>query len=239
MTLPRFLVFAIGLALAAPASAQTPKRGGMFNFAITAETPTYDCHATDTFAAIHFLAPFYSTLLQFNLDDFPKVKGDLAETWAVSADQLTFSFKLRRDVLFHDGSALTSADVKATYERLRKPLQGVVSARQATFTDIDTIETPDAQTIVFKLKAVNPRRVAREDEQLGPHHGVEFVVHPALIDGVDEVFRRAPKRGHFAAPPSGVGDAMLGQRALELGRVRPGDSGHAVRGDDLGVVAAG
>lgn len=137
------------------AHAQSPKRGGTFNFAITAETPTYDCHATDTFAAIHFLAPFYSTLLSFDLDDFPKVKGDLAESWTVSADQLTYSFKLRPNVSFHDGSALTSADVKATYERLRKPATGVVSVRQATFADITSIETPDPTTIVFKLKDAN------------------------------------------------------------------------------------
>ena len=155
MKFARFIALAVGLARVAPAGAQMPKRGGLLNFAITAETPTYDCHGTDTFAAIHFLAPFYSTLLQFDLDNFPKVKGDLAESWQVSADQVTYSFKLRPDIAFHDGSKLTAADVKATYERMRKPPQGVVSARQATFTDIDTIETPDAQTVVFKLKAVN------------------------------------------------------------------------------------
>ena len=56
---------------------------------------------------------------------------------------------------FHDGTTLTSADVKATYDRMRNPPKGVVSPRQATFADIGTIETPDANTVVFKLKAVN------------------------------------------------------------------------------------
>ena len=59
------------------------------------------------------------------------------------------------NVKFHDGTTLTSADVKATYDRLRNPPQGVVSTRKATFADIDTIETPDATTVVFKMKAVN------------------------------------------------------------------------------------
>ncbi len=45
--------------------------------------------------------------------------------------------------------------MKATYDRLRNPPQGVVSTRKATFGDIDTIETPDANTVVFKMKAVN------------------------------------------------------------------------------------
>src|ERR1043166_2698123 len=99
------------------AYAQQPKRGGTLNFAISAETPHYDCHGSDTYAALHFGAPFYSTLLRFNLPKFPDVEGDLAESWTVAPDLLTYTFKLHRGVKFHDGTPLTSADVKATYDR--------------------------------------------------------------------------------------------------------------------------
>jgi peptide/nickel transport system substrate-binding protein len=51
----------------------------------------------------------------------------------VSPDQLTYTFKLRPNVKFHDGSTMTSTDIKATYDRLRKPPQGVVSLRQGSF----------------------------------------------------------------------------------------------------------
>ena len=68
---------------------------------------------------------------------------------------MTYTFKLHPNVKFHDGTTLTSNDVKATYDRMRNPPKGVVSPRQATFADIGTIETPDANTIVFKMKAVN------------------------------------------------------------------------------------
>ena len=147
----------LGLYDAAPAAAQgAPKRGGNFTFAISAETPHYDAHGSDTFATLHFGAPFYSTLLQFNLADYPKVKGDLAASWDVAADLMTYTFKLTPNVTFHDGTALTSADVKATYDRMRNPPTGVVSTRRATFGDIDTIETPDPLTIVFKMKTPNP-----------------------------------------------------------------------------------
>jgi peptide/nickel transport system substrate-binding protein len=140
------------LAIAAPAAAQEqPKRGGTLEFAIGGEPPNYDCHANSSFAAIHWLAPHYSTLLKFDAAKYPQVKPDAAETYEVSGDQLTYIFRLRRDVKFHDGSPFTSADVKATYERLRKPPQGVVSLRSATFEDISSIETPDARTVVFKL----------------------------------------------------------------------------------------
>ncbi len=67
---------------------------------------------------------------------------------------MTYTFKLQPNVKFHDGTPLTSADVKATYDRLRNPPQGVVSTRKATFADIDTIETPDPLTVVFKMKDV-------------------------------------------------------------------------------------
>jgi peptide/nickel transport system substrate-binding protein len=135
--------------------AQTPKRGGTLNFAISAETPHYDCHGSDTYATLHFSSPFYSTLLRYNLSKFPEVEGDLAKSWTVSPDKLTYTFQLHEGVKFHDGSALTSNDVKATYDRLRNPPPGVVSTRKATFSDIESIDTPNPNTIVFKLKAVN------------------------------------------------------------------------------------
>jgi peptide/nickel transport system substrate-binding protein len=135
--------------------AQAPKKGGTLTFAISAETPHYDCHGSDTFATLHFSAPFYSTLLKFDLDKYPEVAGDLAASWEIAPDLMTYTFKLHPNVTFHDGQPLTSADVKATYERMRNPPPGVVSTRQATFADIATIETPDPQTIVFKMKSVN------------------------------------------------------------------------------------
>ncbi len=143
------------LAFASPTQAQTPKKGGNLVFAISAETPHYDCHGSETYATLHFSSPFYSTLLRFNLDKFPEVEGDLAQSWTVSPDFLTYTFKLHEGVKFHDGTPFSSADVKATYDRMRNPPQGVVSPRKATFGDIDAIETPDPNTVVFKMKAVN------------------------------------------------------------------------------------
>ncbi len=139
----------------AKSHAQAAKRGGTLTFAISAETPHYDPHASDTFATLHFASPFYSTLLRFNLPKFPEVEGDLAQSWTVAPDLMTYTFKLHPNVKFADGTVLTSADIKATYDRLRNPPQGVVSTRKATFADIGTIETPDPLTVVFKMKALN------------------------------------------------------------------------------------
>jgi peptide/nickel transport system substrate-binding protein len=147
--------FALIIAGATATQAQQPKRGGTLQFAISAETPHYDCHGSDTYATLHFSSPFYNTLLRFNLAKFPEIEGDLADSWTVAPDLMSYTFKLHPGVKFHDGTPLTSADVKATYDRLRNPPAGVVSTRQATFADIGTIETPDTNTVTFKMKAVN------------------------------------------------------------------------------------
>ena len=147
---------ALLVAGAAVSAADVPKRGGTLNFGVVAEPPTTDCHATTTFAMVHPVAPQYSTLLQFtgSLDNL-KIEGDLAESWEVSKDGLTYTFKLRRGVKFHDGSDFTAEDIKATYERIINPAEGVISARKAQHQDIKQIETPDPYTVVFKLGQVN------------------------------------------------------------------------------------
>jgi peptide/nickel transport system substrate-binding protein len=136
---------------ARPGPAQAPARGGTLTFAVEAEPPNYDCHANVSFAFLHPVAPHYSTLLKFDAAEYPQVKGDLAESWSVSPDRRVYTFKLRPGVVFHDGSPLTSADVKASYERIIHPTEGATSARQAAYAAIETIETPDAQTVVFRL----------------------------------------------------------------------------------------
>src|SRR4029453_13533790 len=70
----------------------------------------------------------------------------------ITPDGLTYTFKLRQGIRFHDGSPLTSADLKATYEKIIFPPEGVRSIPRNTYAAVASIETPDATTIVFKLK---------------------------------------------------------------------------------------
>src|SRR5439155_20692181 len=114
------------------------------------------CHGSDTYATLDFAAPFYSTLLKFNLDKYPDVMGDLADSWTVAPDLMTYTFKLHPGVKFHDGTTLTSADVKATYDRLRNPPPAVVSTHKPTSGALRTSQPPDPNTAVFKTKAGTP-----------------------------------------------------------------------------------
>ena len=61
--------------------AQTPKRGGTLNFAVVAEPPNYDCHASQTFALLHPISPFYSYLVRYDSGQGGKIIGDLAKSW--------------------------------------------------------------------------------------------------------------------------------------------------------------
>lgn len=151
-----FIALSILVAPSAQAQGQTPKRGGILNYALTTEPPNYDCHGNTNFGVSQGVFSHYSRLLRAEggIADM-KLVGDLAESWEISPDRLTFTFRLRKGVVFHDGQPFTSADAKATYERLINPPPGVLSARQALYQDIASIETPDDHTIVFRAKAPN------------------------------------------------------------------------------------
>jgi peptide/nickel transport system substrate-binding protein len=146
-----FMVALSAASSVAPAGTAA-KRGGTLEFAVLVEPGNFDCHANISFAFLHPIAPHYSTLLKFDAPNYPQIVGDLAESWSVSPDHLTYTFKLRPNVLFHDGSKLTSTDVKASYERIAHPPPGVVSVRKVDYAAIGSIETPDPHTIVFHLQ---------------------------------------------------------------------------------------
>ena len=137
------------------ASAQDkPRHGGVLVFVVAAEPPGFDAHREETFAMLHPGAPQYNTLLRVDPFDKTGTKfiGDLAESWTVSADKRTYTFKLRQGVKFHDGSVMTSKDVKASYDKIIFPGPGLVSSRQAAYRAVEAVDAPTADTIVFRLK---------------------------------------------------------------------------------------
>jgi peptide/nickel transport system substrate-binding protein len=150
------LILLTGLALAAhPAHAQDrPRYGGELVFVVPSDPPSYDAHEEETFGVIHPMAPHYNTLLRVDPFDKTGTKpvGDLAESWTVSKDGLVYTFKLRQGVKFHDGSEMTSKDVKASYDKIIFPPAGVKSLRKAAYTSVEVVEAPDPYTVRFRLK---------------------------------------------------------------------------------------
>src|SRR5216117_21770 len=143
------------LALLSNASAQErPRSGGELIYMVPSEPPSYDGHKECTFGVVHPVAPHYNTLLRMDPTDRTGTRPvpDLAESWTISSDGLTYAVKLRQGVRFHDGSMMTSRDVKASYDKIVFPPANVISMRKGAYTAIEVIEAPDPHTVVFRLK---------------------------------------------------------------------------------------
>jgi peptide/nickel transport system substrate-binding protein len=151
------VVLLIGLGVASLAlAAESPRYGGILRVALAADPPSLDMHQEQTFAVAQPMGPVYNTLLQFDPHNYPQVIGDLAKSWTVSDDYLTYTFTLHQGVRFHDGSELTAADVKASWDRIVAPPEGVVSVRRSNYLMIKSIEAPDDSTVVFHLHHPSP-----------------------------------------------------------------------------------
>jgi peptide/nickel transport system substrate-binding protein len=144
----------------AAASGATPKTGGVFKFwAWTEDPPTLDPYLNVSFRTQGFAAFFYSRLLMSKKGPgIPGLayimEGDLAESWTVSPDGKTYTFKLRPNAVWHNkpplnGRPVTAADVVWSFERFMK-----TSPQKVTFEVVDTVTAPDDKTVVFTLKDV-------------------------------------------------------------------------------------
>src|SRR5712691_6871038 len=142
----------VALLPGATPAAETPRRGGVLLAVIGADPPSLDAHQESTFANVQLIAPLYSTLLQFDPFSYPKIIGDVATEWKIASDGLTYTFKIRQGIRFHDSSPLTAADVKATYDKIVFPPVGVASIRNNAYAEVRSMEAPDPATLIFKLK---------------------------------------------------------------------------------------
>src|SRR6185312_2893843 len=138
-------------------AAETPKHGGTLTYMIPADGgPSLDGHRETTYAILHQTAPFYSVLVRINPDN-PSSTTDFtcdlcSEVTTPTDNGLTYTFKIRDDVKFHNGTPLTAHDVAASWRKIVFPPKGVSSARQNNFVMVDRIEDPDDTTVIFKLK---------------------------------------------------------------------------------------
>jgi peptide/nickel transport system substrate-binding protein len=146
------VVMLVGLGTVSPALAEDkPRRGGMLRVALAGDPPSLDMHQEQTFMVTIPMSPAYNTLVMFDPHGYPKVIGDVAKSWTVSEDRMTYTFTLHEGVKFHDGSDLTSADVKASWDKIVSPPEGVVSPRKSEYEFIKSIEAPNPYTVVFRL----------------------------------------------------------------------------------------
>jgi peptide/nickel transport system substrate-binding protein len=140
------------------AAAQSPRRGGVFRFAMQLDPQGFDPHQTVSFVTMIPLSLSHSRLVRVKAGPSVKpgtypLEPDVAESWTQSSDT-TWIFKLRKDVRWHNkppvnGRELTAEDVKFTYERfLATPNNG----NRPVLHMLERVEVVDRHTVRFVLK---------------------------------------------------------------------------------------
>ena len=128
------------------------KYGGVLKWGGLAASALYDMHQSGTISNMGPQAPMYDLLVQNDPINWNRIIPDLAETWKISSDGLTYTFTLRDGVKFHDGASLTAADVAASFSQIIFPPEGVLSPRRTMFDGVEKVADTDDSTVVFSLR---------------------------------------------------------------------------------------
>lgn len=152
--------------------AQDPTRGGTLVVGVQSDLKTLDPHKSALTITYVSLSPIFQTLV--DLGPNLELRPLLATSWKVGSDNVTWTFTLRRGVLFHNGRELTSRDVKFSLERILNPKTG--ARGRGDLNAIESIATPNPYTVQFKLKApfgVFPTKLATTYQAILPVEAVD------------------------------------------------------------------
>jgi len=130
------------------ASAAEIKDGGDLRAALTGEPDVLDPATSSIYTGAQVYEGIFSKLV--DIDASGQFVPDLATSWT-EVDPQTWKFTLVDNATFHNGETFTSSDVKYTFERILDPK--TASAYAGLYAQIDSVETPDAKTVVFHLKS--------------------------------------------------------------------------------------
>ncbi|WGV59445.1 ABC transporter substrate-binding protein [Brevibacillus brevis] len=136
------------------AKVSQPKKGGTITMGYQMEPDTLDPQKT-SLPAGNFVGSMLGGSLLI-LDPFTfELKPHLAESYTISEDGKTMTFKIRSGVKFHDGTPLTAEVFKQSYERALDPK----TASPVTGPDVSSIKSisaPDDSTLIFHLDEPSP-----------------------------------------------------------------------------------
>jgi peptide/nickel transport system substrate-binding protein len=149
-----------------------------------------------TAGGTHFVADSLYNGLLF-LDEKLEPKPDLAESWTISPDGKTYTFKLRQSVKWHDGQPFSSADVKFSFEEVL--LKYHARTKSGLEAVLDRIETPDANTVVMQFKQPYGPLLQRLDVVEAP------IVAKHIYEGQD------PTKADANLKPVGTGPFKLAE----------------------------
>jgi len=170
-----------------PAPTAAPEQqdsGGTLTIGIIEEPETLNPYISQLVTTFNVLAGVMESLLDYDTDQ--KLQPRLAESYSVSADGLTYTFKLRKGVKWHDGQPFTAADVVATWKIIMNPDFAAFS--QLGWDKIGSIDTPDDFTAVIKTtEKFAPFLTYVGGTYISPKHEID-----KGIDPFKQEFGRAP-----------------------------------------------
>jgi peptide/nickel transport system substrate-binding protein len=227
-----------------PQAASAAQSGGTVTIAVDQEPPTMDPHASPSAITFYITSSVGETLLY--LDENRQLKPWLAESWEVSDGGKTFTFKLRKDVTFQDGTPFNAAAVKWNFDRIVDPnfKAGGALAQLTGYQGTDVVDDSTA-AVHFKdpfvpflnyagspnLVMLSPTATQKQGDQVnqtpvtsGPYKIDEWVAKDHItISRWDGYKRRAPWSDHDGP---GLLDKVIWRFIPEVGtRVATVESG--------------
>jgi peptide/nickel transport system substrate-binding protein len=142
------LVVLVGLLASAPA-ADAQVRGGTLRVGMDADNTTMDPHRSTAAVDRQVYNNVYGKLV--DIDAKFGIVPQLAQSWEIRNAGLTYVFKLRRGVKFHDGSDFTAESVKWNFERMRDP--ALASPRRSEIAPVKDVKVVDSHTVEITLSA--------------------------------------------------------------------------------------
>ena len=165
----RTLAASVLLSLTA-GSLSAQEAGGTLNLIVQPEPPTINVGVNRLGPTTYVGNKIYEGLLTYSADLQPLPK--LAESWSISDDGLVYTFKLRRDVKWHDGQPFTAKDVVFSFEKFLPELH---ARSRLNLAEVKEIATPDDHTVVFTLKQPFPAFIYVHNTPVLPAHLYEGV----------------------------------------------------------------
>ncbi|OAI39029.1 hypothetical protein AYO38_08485 [bacterium SCGC AG-212-C10] len=198
-------------AAATPTTAKQPVPGGSVSFQISASPPSLDPYTQTSYLNAYMNGLSYSKLLRFKAGT-PEVspadnsmEPDLAAAMPEQPDQLTYTFKLKPNIKFHNGRAMTSEDVRYAFDRY---INYEKSVHKSGLSFVDKIETPDASTVKITNKYpyadtlfyiggslgtwISPKEHAETDAAATKMVGTGPFIHEEFKTGVSLSFKKNP-----------------------------------------------
>jgi 4-phytase/acid phosphatase/peptide/nickel transport system substrate-binding protein len=199
------LVASAAVFAAGPAMAQ--KQGGTLTVGLELDIPGFDPLKVGVYDTSANIAASLLLETLVSLDDDGKAKPKLALSWSSSEDFKTWTFKLRPDVKFHDGTPFNAQAVAWNIARQKDPKNNCRCAFYVA--NILNVEAKDDLTVVYTLKdpAVNfPVLLARPGQN-------ETVHSPTAIQTKGDDYNRNPVgTGPFVLKSWTAGDRMVVER---------------------------